>query len=252
LYDPITGDTTSITRPHIGVTVFSGYDADGQVGTVTDVNLQTKTYTYDGRGRVLTTTNNADSSISGVTYNSAGEISSRTDEDDVTTTYYYNDPSSIKGLLYKVVDSENNYIRYTYDDEGNIVEKGYYEPDDTLTKKTNYLYQYPGHNMPGLLFKEINADDTFTQYTYDLAGNIESVLDPEGNSTEYTYDDLNRLKTATQHDETLNIITSYTYDGHGNLESVEDAEENITTYQYDDMGRLVSTTSPDTGTVTYV
>ena len=253
-YNPATGDLLSVTRPHVGSTTLSAYDNAGQVSTVTDVNSQSKTYTYDGKGRVTVTTNNADNSTVEVTYTAAGEIETKTDEDDVSTSYYYNDPSTNTGLLYQVVDSEGNYIKYTYDDEGNVVERGYYDLDDNLTKKTNYLYQGTGHNMPGLLFKEINADaaNSFTQYTYDLAGNVQEVLDPEGNATDYTYDDLNRLKTVTQYLGTSGITTSYEYDGQGNLISVEDAEGHITTYQYDDMGRLVSTASPDTGTVTYV
>ena len=103
--------------------------------------------------------------------------------------------------------------------------------------------------MPGLLFREINGDDTYTQYGYDLEGNVASVRNPNGNITYYNYDPLNRLETVTQPGS---IVTSYVYDSHGNRISVIDAESHITTYQYDDMGRLISITSPDTGTVTYV
>jgi RHS repeat-associated protein len=244
-YDPANGDLLSITRPVIGATTFSDYDAAGQVGMVTDVNNRTKSFTYDARGRVTVITNNADSSTSSVVYNTAGLPETRTDEDGVITGFEYD---AVYGRLYKRFDHEGNYIEYGYDDQGNVIEKGYYDPANTRTNRKRFLYQDTNHDMPGLLFREINADDTYTRYGYDLEGNVASVTDPNGNTTTYSYDALNRLVIVTQPGS---VVTSYSYDIHGNLISVTDAEAHTTTYQYDDMGRLVSTTSPDTGTVTY-
>jgi len=244
-YNSTTGDLLSITRPLIGDTTFSDYDAAGQAGDVTDVNGRTKSFTYDARGRVTVITNNADSSTSSVVYNIAGLPETRIDEDGVITSFEYD---SVYGRLYKRFDHEGNYIEYGYDGQGNVIEKGYYDPANTRTNRKRYLYQGTNHDMPGLLFKEINADDTYTQYGYDLEGNVASVTDPNGYTTSYAYDPLNRLVNVTQPGS---VATSYSYDTHGNLISVTDAEAHVTTYQYDDMGRLVSTTSPDTGTVTY-
>jgi len=245
-YDSTTGDLLSITRPIIGATTFSDYDAAGRMGSVTDVNGRTKSFTYDARGRVTVITNNADSSSSSVVYNAAGLPGTRTDEDGVITSFEYD---AVYGRLYKRFDHKGNYIEYGYDGQGNVIEKGYYDPANTRTNRKRFLYQDTNHDMPGLLFKEINADDTYTQHGYDLEGNVASVTDPNGNTTTYAYDPLNRLVTITQPGS---VVTSYSYNSHGNLVSVTDAESHETTYQYDDMGRLVSTTSPDTGTVTYV
>ncbi|MFC1533671.1 RHS repeat-associated core domain-containing protein [Thermodesulfobacteriota bacterium] len=245
-YDLATGDLLSITRPIIGSTTFSGYDQAGQVGLVTDVNGQSKSFMYDARGRVILITNNADGSSSSVAYNTSGLPGSRMDEDGIESSFEY-DP--VYGRLFKRFDHEGNYIQYGYDAQGNVIEKGYYDPSDVRTNRKRSLYQDPAHDMPGLLFKEINGDDTFTQYGYDLEGNVASVTDPKGYTTYYEYDPLNRLKTVTQ---SVTVVTTYTYDGHGNLASVTDAESHTTTYQYDDMGRLITTTSQDTGTVTYV
>jgi RHS repeat-associated protein len=245
-YDPTTGDLLSITRPIIGDTTFSDYDTAGQVGTVTDVNSRSRSFTYDERGRVTVITNSTDSSTSSVVYNTAGLPETRTDEDGVTSSFEY---EAVYGRLFKRFDHEGNYIQYDYDSQGNVIEQGYYDTTNTRTNRKRFLYQDTYHDMPGLLFKEINADDTYTQYGYDLEGNVASVTDPNGNTTIYDYDALNRLVTVTQPGS---VVTSYSYDAHGNLTSVTDAEYHITTYQYDDMGRLVSTTSPDTGTVTHV
>ncbi|KPK45848.1 MAG: hypothetical protein AMK74_02195, partial [Nitrospira bacterium SM23_35] len=245
-YDTSTGDLLSITRPLIGATTFSDYDAAGQIGSVTDVNGYVKSFAYDGRGRVTVITNNADSSTSTVDYNSAGLPDLKTDEDGVTSSFEYD---AIYGRLIYRYDHEGNYIAYVYDDQGNLIEKGYYDSADTRTNRKRFLYQDTVHDMPGLLFKEINADDTYAQYGYDLEGNVVSVTDPNGNTTTYVYDDQNRLETVAQPGS---VVTSYGYDIHGNIASVTDAEGHTTVYQYDDMGRLVSTTSSDTGTVTYV
>ena len=246
VYDAVAGDLLSITRPIIGASTFSGYDPAGQVGLVTDVNGQSKSFTYNGRGRVIVITNNADGSSNSVVYSNAGLPELRTDEDGVDSSFEYD---AVYGRLFKRFDHEGNYIQYSYDSQGNMTEKGYYDLSDTRTNRKRYQYQDPAHNMPGLLFKEINGDDTFSQYGYDLEGNVASVTNPNGNTTYYEYDALNQLKTVTQPGD---AITTYSYDAHGNIESVTDAESHVITYEYDDMGKLVSTTSPDTGMVKYV
>jgi YD repeat-containing protein len=243
-YDPTTGDLLTITRPLIGATSFLNYDAAGQVGLVTDVNNQAKSFTYDARGRVTLIANNADGSSSSVIYTTAGLPEARTDEDGVTTSFAYD---TSYGRLSKTIDHLGNYISLSYDPQGNMIEKSYYDPSDVRTNWKRFDFQQP--NMPGKLYKEKNPDDTFTQYGYDAEGNVTSVKDPNNNTTSYEYDPLNRLITVTQPGTG---VTSYTYDSYGNLQTVTDAESHTTIYEYDDMGRLLSTTSPDTGIVTYV
>lgn len=245
-YDPATGDLLAITRPLIGSMSFSNYDAAGQVGQITDVNGRSQSFAYDGRGRITAVTHQADGSTAGVVYNTAGLVESRTDEDGVSYNYQYD---SDYGRLTRTTDHEGNYIAYAYNAQGNVIEKSYYDPANTRSNQKRYTYQDPAHTMPGKLFKQINPDDTFTQYGYDLEGNIASILNPNGNTTTYDYDPFNRLKTVTQPGS---LVTSYAYDTHGNLISVTDAQSHVTTYEYDDMGRVVATISPDTGTTAYV
>jgi RHS repeat-associated protein len=245
-YDQTTGNLLSITRPLIGATSFSNYDAAGQVGLATDINNQSKGFTYDGRGRVTLITNNTDGSTNSVIYNTAGLPVSRTDEDGVIKSFLYD---TLYGRLVRTTDHVGNYISYDYDLQGNMIEKSYHDHSDSRTNWKRYTYQDPAHNMPGKLYKEINPDNTFTKYGYDSEGNVASVTDPNNNIASYEYDPFNRLITVTQPG---NAVTSYSYDAHSNLKSVTDAESHTTTYEYDDMGRLLSTTSPDTGTVTYV
>lgn len=244
-YDAASGDILFVTRPIVGVTALSDYDAAGQVELVSDFNGQSTSLDYDGRGRVITTTNFADSSVGSTEYNSAGLVSIISDEDSVNTSFeYYRD----SGLLYKRFDHEMNYISYVYD-KGKVIEKNYYDFSDNLTDHKILSYEDVLHDHPGLLYKELSDDGTYSEYSYDNEGNVISVTDHNGNITTYSYDYLNRLKTIIQPE---NITTVCTYDNHGNLETVTDAELHTTSYVYDDMGRIMSTTSPDTGTVKYV
>jgi len=243
VYHAATGDLLSITQPLIGSTTFSDYDAVGRVGRVTDVNGEAKGFTYDAKGRVTTITSEADGSSTTISYNAAGRPDTITDEDGVTRTYDYDG----NGRLTRITDGEGNYIAYAYDSQGNRIEMSKHDHSGTRTSRKRWSYEQP--DVPGMLWKEINVDDTFTEYGYDSEGNIASVKDPNGNTTYYAYDPLNRLISVTQPGS---VTTTYTYDTHGNLTAVTDANGNATTYGCDDMGRLVSTTSPDTGAVTYV
>jgi len=243
-YEVSTGNLQSITQPLIGATGFSNYDAAGQLGQVTDVNSQSKTFTYDGRGRVTEITHEADSSNRTVSYNAAGLPDIVTDEDGV---YYSFEYDATYGRLERKYDTEGNYIAYAYDSQGNLTEMSKHDSADTRTYRMRWEYQHPV--TPGKLWKKINANDSSIEYGYDSDGNVNSVTDFNLNTTTYDYDQLNRLKTVTQPGS---VITSNDYDLHGNLISVLDAENHETIFTYDDMGRAVSTTSPDTGTTTYI
>jgi RHS repeat-associated protein len=243
-YDVSTGDLLSVTRPLIGVTTFSNYDAAGRLGRVTDVNGQSKNFTYDGRGRITALTNEADGSSSTIAYNLSGFPDTTTDEDSVSRSFIYD---TIYGRLANINDAHGNYIAYNYDVQGNRIEMSKHESSGTRTSRKRWDFQHT--TIPGLLYREIKADDSYQQYGYDDEGNIISVIDYEGHTTTYQYDPLNRPISVNQPGD---IVTGYGYDTQNNLTSVTDANNHVTSFIYDDMNRLVSTTSPDTGTKTYV
>ncbi len=246
-YDSTTGDLLTVTRPVVGTTVYSEtvyseYDAAGQVGRVTDANGNALTYTYDGHGRIKTMTNEADGTTT-YDYNNAGELEEVTQANSVTSGFAYD---ATYGRLTRITDPLGNYIQYSYDDQGNRTELSHFDPGDQ--RRFWKRFDYQGTSFPGKLWKEINPDDTYTEYTYDASGNISSVTDAAGKVTSYDYDLFDRLTTVTQPGS---VVTAYAYDGQDNLTTVTDAENHITTYVYDDLGRLVTTTSPDTGATRY-
>jgi RHS repeat-associated protein len=250
-YNATTGNLESVTQPLIGCTTFTGYDNAGRPGTITDVNNQAKGFSYDGRGRITSITNYADDPDSSTQFAYVGGLlDTVTDPDGVTQAFQYDG----YGRLWKILDEGANYIKHDYEvyPRGNLVEKGKYTSGDERTSRKRWSYEHPSY--PGKLYREIQADDTYRQYGYDDAGNVNSMVDPNGNLTTYAYDFMDRIGEVAQwvNDPNLrDLVTGYGYDAQGNLASVTDANSHSTTYVYDDMGRVVSTTSPDTGTTRY-
>jgi RHS repeat-associated protein len=78
-------------------------------------------------------------------------------------------------------------------------------------------------------------------YTYDKAGRLTQVVDATGTYT-FTYDDMDRLKTATVSYAFLTArpqyMVSYTYDKAGNRKTMTDPESGVATYTYDNGNRL--------------
>lgn len=95
----------------------------------------------------------------------------------------------------------------------------------------------------------------FAQYTYDAAGNVESVLDGDFRLRKFAYDELNRKikewRLAAGGVETQNdLIASWLYDGRGNitdetLYGINDVSSAQTSSEYDARGKKSSVSYPD-------
>lgn len=75
-----------------------------------------------------------------------------------------------------------------------------------------------------------------------------SRTDPLGETTKYSYDNLNETTSIT---DALNGRTLFGYDGNGNLTTVTDANGHTTSYTYDNMDRLATRTDPLNRTESY-
>ncbi|MFH1982483.1 MAG: hypothetical protein ABIL58_11615, partial [Pseudomonadota bacterium] len=182
----------SITRPVVGTTTFAGHDAAGNVGSVTDVNGRTTELDYDKTGRLTQITNTADGSVKNIYYNAAGLQETTIDEDGITRNFIYED---VYGRLDKIVDHRSNAIFHTYNAQGDLTQKSYLDPEGAVS--SSRVYEYTGA-VPGLLYKEINADNSFVEYRYDADGNVSMVIDALSKATEYIRDSLGRVTRIQQ------------------------------------------------------
>ena len=138
--------------------------------------------------------------------------------------------------------------------------------DNTYT--TTYEYDGDG-NVISKKGSNINIDkEGLYKNGYDYMGNVTSYTDPEGNVTEYTYNDDGRAISRTSpsgaveygYDGNSNLLTvtdkngtiTRTYDKLNRVEKYIDVNGNTTEYGYDEAGNLTALKYPDGKTVSYL
>jgi len=192
-----------------------------------DENGRATTFSYDGRGNLLS---------------AAGPLNSA-----VTFTY-----EPIFDLVTTVTDALGNVTAYGYDPKGNLIRltdatgnisTNIYDGLGQLTSTTNPLggtmvFVYDAY---GNLLETTDALGLTASVSYDMTGNPVSVKDAKDNTTAFVYDDLSRPTRVTYADSST---VSYAYDVLGNRTSVTDNASNTTAYTYDQNGRVTSTTDP--------
>jgi RHS repeat-associated protein len=211
----------------------SNYDANGNVGTITDPNGVSTTFTYDARNRLLTST--TQSLVTQYGYDTHGNLAFTIPPEGNRIDYTY----TLTDKLSQVTDTLGNKITYAYDVEGNRISENIYDPSNTLKKYLTFT-----HDTYNRLKRIINPDSTYTEYAYDDKGNRTSFRDPRTNTTGLIYDPLDRLVGVTR---PLNSLIDYGYDTHNNNNYVIDPNDYTTQYSYDDFGGRYRVISPDTG-----
>ena len=235
------GNRISITNALSQVTQVTAHDAAGRPLTIVNPNGLTTTLSYDLRGR-LTQQSLSDGSTTRTTlygYDPVGNLIRVTQPDGSFISYDYDTAHRLIGLE----DNQSNRIDYTLDAMGNRLSEQVSDPNGTLTRNQQRVYDELGQVQ-----QLIDSQNNNTAYSYDANGNLTQTTDAKLNPTAQTYDALDRLKQQT---DALDGTTQYAYDAQDNLTSVTDPSGLTTTYNYDGLGNLISQTSPDTGTTTY-
>ena len=84
-----------------------------------------------------------------------------------------------------------------------------------------------------------------TAYLYDAVGNLASALDPNRNTTSFTYDRTVQTYPVTVVDS-FGYATAYAYDlKYGELTSTTDENGNVLRRVYDPFGRLLRVVGPN-------
>ncbi len=241
-YDPL-NRLLSQTDPLLGVTGYT-YDDVGNLLSMTDPNQHTSTTVYDDLNRPVQTFDAKDH-VTSFTYDENGNVIGETNTLGERTSYAYD------GLnrRIRVEDALGNTTNFTYDANGNqtsitdangVTTQFEYDALNRLTAVVeNYI-------QGGPVDQQTNVR---TEYTYDENGNRLTIKDGDNHTTNFAYDELNRLIRET---DPLTYATQYDYDAAGNRVRTIDANGNIITYVYDDANHLTDILYPDqTVTFTY-
>jgi RHS repeat-associated protein len=209
------------------------------------------------------------------TYNSAGSVTSRTYPDSTTETFDYNGFQQVT----KFKDRDDRITEYTYDSRGNRTSETVGEKlvasVVTTTAETatfNWSY-YSSGNANQFLMKDHTDANTHvtdyaynsnhfltsitqppdvtsgprgeTDYTYDSTGRMNSMTDPFGRLTSYSFDDRNRVTTITHNTYPTTSTETFAYGSGSNanlLTDYADQNGNITHHVYDASGRETTMT----------
>jgi RHS repeat-associated protein len=243
------------------------YCACGELDSVQDALGDTTTYTYDYAGR-LTNITYADQSWKAMSYDSLDEVTNTVDSAGVSITNYYNDQGleiassnafgqifsrsyDIRDRVTNSLDANGVGIISTYDNLNRLLSRSY--PDGGienfgysafgLVAYTNQLrtnITYYGYDAGLRKTAETNALDHTTAYAYDLANDLISLTDENGNTTKWGYDQYGRVTNKVNATETT--ILTYAYDADNRLTNRWSVAMGNTVYGYDNAGNLTSVT----------
>lgn len=195
---------------------------------ITRPNGSVVTMTYDSRGNLLTTTEQAIGATTAFTYEPVfNRVTSVKDPKGNSTILAYDstgNPTSIRDAL-------GNATSLVYDARG------------LLTSATNALGHVTtlSYDPRGNLTLTTDPLGNVTRLSYDRAGNVVSSTDALGRETRFAYDTLNRLVQVT---DAAGGVTQYTYDPAGNLVALTDANGHVTAFEYSAVNQLIRVTNP--------
>lgn len=266
-YD-VSGSLTSVTDALNQVTRYT-YDEQGNRTTQTDANGHVTSFEYDKLGRLTKRTLPLGASES-MAYDAGGNLVSRTSPNGATITYEYDIDNRLTRRSYPggtsvsftytptgqraTVTDARGVTSYSYDVKDQLTQLTYpggrslsyeYDPQGNRTKLTATIggtslatsYGYDVLNRPAAVTDPNNRSYA---YSYDANGNRASLAYPNGVTTSYTYDRLNRLADLTGRSSAGVTLQSfvYTLGPAGNRTRIVEHDGATRSYQYDSLYRL--------------
>jgi RHS repeat-associated protein len=231
------GNVTQITNELGQVTRIAAVTGTGKpLAVITPDNIRTD-MVYDARGRLLSSTVNAGSTIARTTfeYDAIGQITKVILPDGSTTSYTWD----AARRLIAVVDGLGQRIDYVRDSEGNATSTTVKSANGTIIRNRQAVFDELGR-----ILRMVGAAGQTTRFAYDRTDLQISTTDPRGNLHGNSFDALSRLKSQTDPE---GATVAYGRDGQDKLTSYADPRGLTTNYIRNGFGEIIEERSPDRG-----
>lgn len=235
---PLTEDYTGQVGAEVTYTYDSGTDGVGRLTSVVSIGANT-TYVYDALGNVQEETKTIDATPyeTSYTYDRLGNQLEITNPDGSQVKYTYNTAGLLETVQRK--ETTDGYFidvvtDYDYGTHGQITYQAFANGSATTnTYDSSKLYRLS--NKITTITGGTKVQDL--SFTYDNNGNITQIIDDSdtdsSKTVDYTYDDLNRILSATATSVAVGQSTytqTYTYNAIGNILTKSDVTGS---YSYD-------------------
>lgn len=219
------------------VTIY-GYDGMDNVTSVTKLNGHMTEYEYDRANRLSEIFDDLGTVVAH-THDENGNVLTRTNGENATWTYRYDDLDRLTQLEDPIVEPGTDHVtKYDYDDAGNVRDvTSYYGQNDSKNVITHYAYD----DIDRLtMVVEDYVEELFqgpctpSSSTSGGGGHNPEVVDPEDPEDPPTSQPTSQPNTVVSYDPytTDNTTTTYEYDGRF-LKRIYDPDCNVTKYGYD-------------------
>ena len=229
-YDSM-GRRVSHTRPGRQIESF-GYDAAGSLIYETNFDAKVITNSYDVMKRLTNRTSANAYSVS-FAYSPTDQRTRMTDSNG-TTSYSYNERDRLTNKVVSWTGGPNIALNYRYDESGNLTNLSSSSPGGVTNS-----YQYDSLNRLTNVFADGLAA---AGYSFDAAGNLQTIRYVNGVTNLFQYDLLNRLTNAVWKTNAGPIASFYYQLGlsgiHTNLSETLNGSSGSYAWSYDSLYRL--------------
>ena len=215
-----------------------------EITTIVDSVNRTYDFTYEN-SKIKTIT---DPASRVVTYTYNGDLLEEVTNPVNETTKYGYDPSTYdlltiknpKGDIYLINTYDGQGRIYTQNHAGKTYEFTYGNGYTQVKEQGQYTSTYYYNTTYGFLTKYIDPFNKETRYQWDIMTlQLDSVTDPLGNVTSYTYYSNGNIWTITQTiSATESKTTTFTYNSYNKPLTITDPEGNVTTFTYTTDGKV--------------
>jgi RHS repeat-associated protein len=219
------GHVTKRTLP-LGQNETFEYSQVGDLIGHTNFNGQRTEYEYDLQGRVTKKTSVADGRVFEFDYDNAGRMLEVRDSRG-STRFAYDDFSRVQ----RVDNPDGSFIAYGYDDRGNRT--------SLTTASGTVNYTYDTLNRLGTV---TDIDGAVATYSYDVTARSTTIDLPNGTSSTYVLDTMDRTVSIVHRDPSGIPFAQYdvAYETAGvNERIINELNGREVTYTYDELHRLV-------------